>query len=217
MKICIRKGINNIYTDPVTAIETGQNGYYQTPELEAGNYCLEISSENDRYMSSYFNIKVFGNMSMKNQNMSISASLKDNQMRVVLTWGARPQDLDSHLDYSLSNGKSGHIFYREKESVLNNVCIAKLDVDDVDGYGPETTTIYHDETGDYTFYVDDYVKRNGLGDGNAMVRVYLGNQTVPSYTFTVPEGKGNIWTVFKYNSAVGRLTVVNELGNTVKE
>ena len=217
LKISVRKGINNIYTAPEAAIETGQNGYYQTPELEAGNYCLEISSENDRYMSSYFNIKVFGNMSMKNQNMSISASLKDNQMRVVLTWGARPQDLDSHLDYSLSNGKSGHIFYREKESVLNNVCIAKLDVDDVDGYGPETTTIYHDETGDYTFYVDDYIKRNGLGDGNAMVRVYLGNQTVPSYTFTVPEGKGNIWTVFKYNSAVGRLTVVNELGNTVKE
>ena len=51
----------------------------------------------------------------------------------------------------------------------------------------------------------------------AMVRGDLGNQAVPSYTFTVPEGKGNIWTVFKYNSAVGRLTVVNELGNTVKE
>lgn len=97
-----------------------------------------------------------------------------------------------------------------------NVCTAKLDVDDMEGYGSETTTIYHDETGDYTFYVDNYSGESRLGNGNAMVKVYLGNQTVPSYTFTVPAGTGRVWTVFKYNSAVGRLSVVNELGVTVK-
>ena len=217
LKILVRKGINNIYTNPEETIETGQNGHYQTPELESGNYCLEISSEDGKYMSSYFNVKVFGNMTMKNQNMSISASLKENQMRVVLTWGEMPSDLDSHLLYSLSNGNNGHIYYRKKENILNNVCIAKLDVDDVDGYGPETTTIYNDETGDYTFYVDNYSRETGMGNGNAMVKVYSGNQSVPSYTFTVPDGSGKIWTVFKYNSAVGRLTVVNELGAAVKE
>lgn len=216
LKISVRKGINNIYTNPEATIESKQDGYYITPELEAGNYCLEISSEDEEYMSTYFNIKVFGGMTFKAQNMSISDSLEDNQMRVVLTWGEKPRDLDSHLLYSLSNGNEGHIYYGDRENVLNNVCIAKLDVDDTDGYGPETTTIYDDETGDYTFYVDNYSGESELGNGNAMVKVYLGNQAVPSYTFTVPEGKGDIWTVFKYNSAVGRLSVVNELGDIVK-
>ncbi len=100
--------------------------------------------------------------------------------------------------------------------MVNNVCIAKLDRDDTKGYGPETTTIYDDETGDYTFYVENFSKETGLGDGNAMVKVYLGNQQVPLYTFTVPDGRGKIWTVFKYNSAAGRLSVINELGSQVK-
>ena len=39
----------------------------------------------------------------------------------------------------------------EKENKLNNVCIAKLDID---GYGSETTVIYNDETGNYAFYVE---------------------------------------------------------------
>lgn len=46
----------------------------------------------------------------------------------------------------------------EKENKLNNVCIAKLDID---GYGSETTVIYNDETGNYAFYVERniYVNR----------------------------------------------------------
>lgn len=153
---------------------------------------------------------------MKNQNMNISNLLEDNQMRVVLTWGSKPRDLDSHLVYRLSNGEAGHIYFEKKENILNNVCIAKLDVDDISGYGPETTTIYNDETGDYIFYVDNYSGEASMGNGNAMVKVYLGNQTVPSYAFTVPDGQGKVWTVFKYNSAAGRLRVVNELGAQVK-
>ena len=216
LKVCIRKGINNIYTNPEAIIESEQGGYYQTPELEAGNYCLEISSSDEKYMSAYFNIKIFGGSTIKNQNISMSDSLEDNQMRVVLTWGEKPRDLDSHLIYHLSNGEDGHIYYNKPESMVNNVCIAKLDRDDTKGYGPETTTIYDDETGDYTFYVENFSKETGLGDGNAMVKVYLGNQQVPLYTFTVPDGRGKIWTVFKYNSAAGRLSVINELGSQVK-
>ncbi len=217
LKISIRKGINNIYTDSEVILETKQNGFYQTPELDAGNYCLEVSSEDAKYMSTYFNIKILGGMTLKDQNMNISNSLEENQMRVVLTWGSKPRDLDSHLVYRLSNGEDGHIYFGKRENVLNNICIAKLDVDDTSGYGPETTTIYNDETGDYTFYVDNFSEETSMGNGNAMVKVYLGNQTVPSYTFTVPDGQAKIWTVFKYNSAAGRLTVVNELGYQIKQ
>lgn len=52
-------------------------------------------------------------------------------MRVVLSWGEKPFDLDSHLIFP-----GGHIYFDSKEGTDAN-----LDVDDTDSYGPETVTI----------------------------------------------------------------------------
>ncbi|MCW8631650.1 hypothetical protein OQH38_16240, partial [Acinetobacter baumannii] len=56
---------------------------------------------------------------------------KLGSMRIVLTWGEKPLDLDSHLNYS-----NQHIYWSNKEGHQAN-----LDVDDRDSYGPETITI----------------------------------------------------------------------------
>ena len=111
LKIYIRKGINNIFTDNAVEINTESDGSYETPNLDAGNYCLEIEDETGEYISTYFNIKVFGGMTFDNQNMNISDCLEKNQMRVVLSWGQKPLDLDAHLLYNLSDSTSGHIYY----------------------------------------------------------------------------------------------------------
>ncbi len=55
--------------------------------------------------------------------------------------------------------------------MVNNVCIAKLDRDNVYGYGPETTTIYNDETGDYIFYVQNNSKEAGISKGRVRFSV----------------------------------------------
>ena len=212
LKIKIRRGINNVYSEPVCEIQSADNGYYETPKLNAGNYCLEIVAQDGGYMSTYFNIKVFGGISMGNQDMVISKSLKKNQMRAVLTWGGKPRDLDANLLYNLSNGGTGHVNYANKTNIQNSVCISKLDVDDRDGYGPETMTIYNDKTGEYTYYVDNYSNEIEMKNGsNAMVKVYFGNSGVPSYTFSLPNKGGKVWTVFKYNSSTGRIRVINDV------
>ncbi|HEK9070243.1 tetratricopeptide repeat protein [Escherichia coli] len=115
-------------------------------------------------------------------------------MRVVLSWGEKPFDLDSHLIFP-----GGHIYFDSKEGTDAN-----LDVDDTDSYGPETVTISKKHFGEsYIYAVQDYSNKglpnsNYLSASKAKVFVYVGSSLVCSYS--VPAGKrGNIWTVFKLN------------------
>ena len=115
-------------------------------------------------------------------------------MRVVLSWGEKPFDLDSHLIFP-----GGHIYFDSKEGTDAN-----LDVDDTDSYGPETVTISKKHFGEsYIYAVQDYSNKglpnsNYLSASKATVFVYVGGSLVRSYS--VPAGKrGNIWTVFKLN------------------
>ena len=115
-------------------------------------------------------------------------------MRVVLSWGEKPFDLDSHLLFP-----GGHIYFDSKEGTDAN-----LDVDDTDSYGPETVTISKKHFGEsYIYAVQDYSNKglpnsNYLSASKAKVFVYVGSSLVRSYS--VPAGKrGNIWTVFKLN------------------
>ena len=115
-------------------------------------------------------------------------------MRVVLSWGEKPFDLDSHLIFP-----GGHIYFDSKEGTDAN-----LDVDDTDSYGPETVTISKKHFGEsYIYAVQDYSNKglpnsNYLSASKAKVFVYVGSSLVRSYS--VPAGKrGNIWTMFKLN------------------
>ena len=115
-------------------------------------------------------------------------------MRVVLSWGEKPFDLDSHLIFP-----GGHIYFDSKQGTDAN-----LDVDDTDSYGPETVTISKKHFGEsYIYAVQDYSNKglpnsNYLSASKAKVFVYVGSSLVRSYS--VPAGKrGNIWTVFKLN------------------
>ncbi|MCV1481755.1 tetratricopeptide repeat protein [Escherichia coli] len=115
-------------------------------------------------------------------------------MRVVLSWGEKPFDLDSHLIFP-----GGHIYFDSKEGTDAN-----LDVDDTDSYGPETVTISKKHFGEsYIYAVQDYSNKglpnsNYLSASKAKVFVYVGSSLVRNYS--VPAGKrGNIWTVFKLN------------------
>ncbi len=84
------------------------------------------------------------------------------EVRIVLTWDYWPKDLDSHLftPYdSASQDLTYHIGFGNKTDAVFN----KLNVDNVDGYGPEIMTINQLNNGQYKYYVTDYT--NCL-DGN---------------------------------------------------
>jgi uncharacterized protein YfaP (DUF2135 family) len=113
-------------------------------------------------------------------------------MRVVLSWGATPSDLDSHLVYS-----GNHIYFQSKQGDGAN-----LDVDDTTSYGPETVTIERKRFGtSYVYAVHDYTDigspaADALSNSDAKVFVYVGESLVRTYE--VPKHKiGNLWTVFR--------------------
>lgn len=137
---------------------------------------------------------------------ALSPTMKGlDSMRVVLGWGRSPSDLDSHMVYP-----GNHIFFNHKLGANGN-----LDVDDIDGYGPETITLTKRENGmSYVYAVHDYSDKhnpgtNNLSGSDAKVFVYVGDSLVRTYY--VPKNKsGNLWTVFKINEN-GAIEDVNSL------
>jgi uncharacterized protein YfaP (DUF2135 family) len=128
-----------------------------------------------------------------------------DSMRVVLTWGAIPDDLDSHIVY-----QGNHLYYDHKEGDNGN-----LDVDDVDSYGPETITLTARQNGQsYVYAIHDFTDREmpnstRLSESQAKVFVYVGESLVRTYY--VPQQKsGNLWTVFKITPS-GDFVDINQL------
>lgn len=113
-------------------------------------------------------------------------------MRIVLTWGYTPYDLDSHLYFP-----GNHVYFSDKS--LGN---SQLDVDDTSSYGPETITIVKKKAGQkYLYAVHNYTDGGAKGNSSlsvgsrAKVFVYIGSTLVR--TFTPPQNKvGNTWVVF---------------------
>jgi len=123
---------------------------------------------------------------------ALSPNMKNlDGLRAVLTWGATPLDLDSHLAY-----KDNHVFFDSKRGDK-----AHLDVDDTDSYGPETITIVKRQKNKaYIYAVHDYSNGNKnstktLGNSGATVRVYIGQTLMRTYKVH-PKKIGNIWVVF---------------------
>lgn len=117
-------------------------------------------------------------------------------MRVVLTWGQTPADLDSHIAYP-----GNHIYFEAKDGLDAN-----LDVDDTDSFGPETITLEKKRFGEtYVYAVHDFTNSenpaaNDLSNSQAKVFVYVGQSLVRTYY--VPKNQaGNLWTVFRISGA----------------
>ncbi|WP_375181265.1 tetratricopeptide repeat protein [Chryseobacterium sp.] len=130
-------------------------------------------------------------------------------MRIVLSWGKSPSDLDSHLSYP-----NNHICYYHKEGTNAN-----LDVDDTDSFGPETITIEkRAQNKKYIYAVHDYSDKNRMDNdnlsniSNAKVYVYIGNTLIKSYD--VPKyKKGTVWVVFMIDES-GNIIDINNFENS---
>jgi len=132
------------------------------------------------------------------QNAAITSVLNAGLLRIVLTWGANPLDLDAHLTGPASSGRF-HVYFGAKGS-STSAPFAVLDVDDTTSYGPETITIHQQSSGIYRYSVHDYSNRSSynssaLAFSGASVKVYRGTTLIK--TFSVPYSYGTLWTVFE--------------------
>lgn len=129
-------------------------------------------------------------------------------IRIVLSWGKRPLDIDSHLSYP-----GGYVCYHKKEASQAN-----LDVDDTNSYGPETISLIKRVQGKkYVYAVHNYSDKDQFNNPNlsdlsgARVYVYIGNTLIKTYN--VPKNKkGNVWIPFTIDEN-GNLVDVGEFKN----
>lgn len=200
VSIKARKGSNvksgNVYTSTTSA----SDGKYSI-KLPAGNYTIEASKNG--FITSYSNVTSTG--APVSLSISISENLTSGEMRIVLTWGETPSDLDSHLRFN-SGGSDYHIYYSSKTATFGSSNSVKLDVDDTTSYGPETITISNPEAAEYTYYVHKFSSSGTLAESEARVTVYRGNAQIATYE--IPRNATGVdWYVFKIVN--GRVVTLN--------
>ena len=150
-----------------------------------------------------------------------AGSISANQVRIVLTWGTNPSDLDSHLtgpitattDLTATTNRF-HVYYANRTGSTSGVAV--LDVDDVTSFGPETVTISPPSgsttlrAGLYRYSVHHYSGSSTIAASPASVTLYMGSQqqqfSPPAPTTTI--GTNTVWTVFELGvDSTGAITV----------
>lgn len=193
----IRQGLGSHSGSILKTTSTNQDGVYSFENLIPGGYTIELSAQG--YTTAYYTVEVISGQLNTKQNGTITRVLQEGETRIVLTWGETPNDLDSHLYGPTSGGDKVEICYYNPEYHENGELAIKLDVDEVEGYGPETTTIYNQISGVYTFVVHnwsgDHYDDKPLSQSLAQVKVYRGENLAA--TFYVPTNQdGRYWEVF---------------------
>lgn len=194
---------------------TNSSGRYTIEDVPVGYYTVEASLNG--YVTGYTNIIVMSDAERTDFDFTITPTLNEDEIRIVLTWGSSPSDLDSHLIGRTPSDGTFNVYYSDKVYRYDGVEMANLDVDDTSSYGPETITILENIYGTYTYAVHNYSNRNSssstaLSFSGAVVRVFVGSVQIAEYN--VPTDQvGTYWTVFEI-AGNGRILPINTISNT---
>ncbi len=210
VSVTLRYGVNDPNQEIVATTTSSSNGSYLFSDIPSGTYTAFFSKEG--YIDDFLVITVIANQTSGFFDMNLSPDIStDGGLRIVLTWGLSPSDLDSHLFTPSINGITYHVYYSNKGS-LTYPPYANLDVDDVTSYGPETITISQLYNGIYYYSVYRYSSSGELITSSAAVSVYGENGFIRSWNVPT-SGYGRWWNVFSVNGATGEITNINQISS----
>ncbi|WP_418752138.1 carboxypeptidase regulatory-like domain-containing protein [Frisingicoccus sp.] len=173
-------------------------------QLKADVYEIVIKASG--YVEETFAFDIEEGHSYSGEQFIISPELATGSARIVLEWNAEPTDLDSYLEGTTDGGDTIYTNFTHKKASVNGKDIAELDLDDTNGYGPETTTIY-DLNGVYEFSVADFLRTGTMSQHGATVKVYLPGKPVETITLNASSGVRDIWNVCVIDH--GELRILN--------
>ena len=139
------------------------------------------------------------------------AALWGVKMRIELTWGEIPYDLDAHL-WDVNNN---HLYYPYSPTWggTSPISGAWLDRDDMSSYGPENIRIeYFNQSGTYDSYLYAvYNYSNTQSSATVTVKVFLEGNTVPHEVYTKAGFDGSVhwWKVFEIDPETEAITDIN--------
>ena len=186
-----------------------------------------ILSEKSGYYQGYHDAKSCGNQA--NQNNSLSATMNEGEMRIILRWPktnpVTGKDLDSHLSIpNKDDNGTVHIWYGTNAGGVSandyyvygandNVTLDKdhnVDSASPSPPGDETITITKVRSGTYSYSVHNYTEKlrstsspaDNLSKSNAKVEVIYNKEgTLVRKRFYAPSDNGTLWGVFTFDSS----------------
>ena len=205
-------GQNTLTGTPLATVATSLNGTYSFTNVPAGTYTI-VGKATGFSDGSRTGVSVGGAQITPNQDLFLSPTGSAIQLRIVLTWGAQPSDLDSYLSGPNGSGGTFTINYSNPGS-----CAAApfscLDVDVTNGRGPETITVTRVNSGRYVYQVHNFsdaglTTSSTLSQSSARVDVFGATGLLQS--FAVPSGVGTLWSVFDWDGTTIR--PINTISN----
>ncbi len=181
----------NVNIDQTWERWTDYEGKASLPdEITDGEHTMVVT-RGDEYVSTTgsFNLED-GKITTANQ-LAIPKAVDYERVKIILNWGERPSDLDSHVF-----APGYHVYY----SHMNDGGI-NLDYDDTTSWGPETVTIRSPNPDyKYEYYIHNFSysgdrEGSSLSNSEASVKLYLNNEYIKTYTIT-PDKPGIAWHVF---------------------
>lgn len=211
LTIVFRRGVNNTSGSIAAETMSDSAGAYSVAGLPAGAYTGEVSGSG--FITTHFIAVCLAGTITGNQDASVTPVLMEGQTRIVLSWGERPRDLDSHLTGPSLDGGRFHVYFGDQTYETSGIVYAELDLDDVSSFGPETTSIYHQVGGVYRFLVHDFTNggstsSTALSASGATVKVFQGSSLVATFSVPGDEG-GTLWTVFELQGTA--ITPINTM------
>jgi hypothetical protein len=184
--------------DADLVVTTDQFGQFTIEGAPVGEFTQIVEADG------YFT-RIVGNVEFEEgdnevANQTVVEQPEEGSIRVILTWGVTPYDLDSHLTGPTATGTRFHMYYSAKNPTGGNV---SLDVDDTYSEGPETTTISLLRAGMYRYSVHNFSTQStagaqGIAASPAVVEVYDFDGLVNRFVAPTA-GLGDTWRVFEIN------------------
>ncbi|MEN8199170.1 MAG: carboxypeptidase regulatory-like domain-containing protein, partial [Thermodesulfobacteriota bacterium] len=197
---------NGVPGATVANAESNEEGIFFFPDLAEGSYLITVSHPG--YIDGRRPVSLSPNTELTHQDIVLSPVLGEGEFRIVLTWKGKPEDLEAHLTEPNPSGCRYHCYYFNKTTPTAN-----LDLDDRNGYGPETITVTDMVSGTYRYYVHDFTYRYSntrwLYNSGAKVTVYSGSRE--PLVFNVPYAYGNVWHVFDVDGESGEIIPVHKM------
>lgn len=165
-----------------------------------GNFQIKIKKSGSAALGGFLENKVSNEISVEPHatDFAVTTCLKlatlANSIKIKLTWGVAPSDLDSYL--TLPSGSV--ISYHSKGDLLAEPFV-NLDVDDMSSFGPEIVTVRKLMVGTYCYAVRNYTGTHAPGITLSPAKVELtasGNTSL----YAPPPGEATsgktVWSVF---------------------
>lgn len=184
-------------------VSTNANGEFVASARP--NASIVVSSQLQGLVSNSVGLSV-ANSSANIGTNCLALTTPESNVRVRLTWGTLPEDLDSHMV-----APDGSWVYFENEGRLTSAPFMALDVDDVDSFGPEVVTLRRLMVGKYHYMVHNYNEVSNPAITGSSARVELNTSTGIQNFTPVTTGETTsttFWHVFDLNvDAQCRITV----------